>query len=281
MNFKYYFPTLVLTGIFFLCSCGHHNDPSAPDDPSPLHISRPDSAYIYSIDEDSVETLALLTYYTYDANGNLTLEFDSVIVPPSLYSPSKSKIERQYDEKGNMIVEQRSYYSPMSEAWENGQRNVYEYDAKNKLSVEIIYLGYSGPLENPSKKICFSWIDDTHALGKGYMYGWTISKTDPWGLSEEIEYTYNSNGKVEKAISYYANGDSTAEKHLWCTSIYEYDQYGNLTLFTFSDQNNVVQLCEFYKYEYDANGKMLIKWRGKGDRKEENRNYTEKYVYFY
>ena len=211
----------------------------------------------------------------------MTLEYDSIVAPQSPYSASKRKIEMEYDAKGNMIVEQISSYSPRSESWENGQRNVYEYDAKNKLSVETIYLGYSGPLENPSKKICFSWIDDTHASCLGYMYGWTASKTDPWGLSEEIEYTYNSNGKVEKAISYYVSGDSTAEKHLRCTSIYEYDQYGNLTLFTFSDQNNVVQLCEFYKYEYDANGKMLIKWWGKGDSKEENRKYTEKYVYFY
>ena len=281
MNFKYYFPTLVLTGIFILSSCGHHNDPSAPDGSSPLLISRPDSAYIYSIDADSVESLVQLTYFTYDANGNMTLEFDSVIAPQFPYSASKSKIEMQYDEKGNIIVEQISSYSPRSESWENGQRNVYEYDAKNKLSVETIYLGYSGPLENPSKKICFSWIDDTHASCLGYMYGWTASKTDPWGLSEEIEYTYNSNGKVEKAISYYVSGDSTAEKHLRCTSIYEYDQYGNLTLFTFSDQNNVVQLYEYNKYEYDAKGKMLIKWRGKGDSKEENRKYTEKYVYFY
>ena len=111
------------------------------------------------------------------------------------------------------------------------------------------------------------------------IFVYNICSDNFW--SEKIEYTYHSNGKVEKAISYYANGDSTAEKHLWCTSIYEYDRYGNLTLFTFSDQNNVVQLCEFYKYEYDANGKMLIKWRGKGDSNEENRKYTEKYVYFY
>lgn len=281
MNFKYYFPTLVLTGIFILSSCEHRSDPSAPDGSSPLLISRPDSAYIYSIDADSVETLAQLTYFTYDANGNMTLEFDSVIAPQSPYSASKSKIERQYDEKGNMIVEQRSSYNPSSESWENGRRFEYEYDEENKLSVETIYLGYSGPLENPSKKICYSWIDDTHASCLGYMYDRAVSETDPWRLSEKIEYTYHSNGKVEKAISYYVNGDSTAEKHLWGTSIYEYDQYGNLTLFTFSDQNNVVQLYEYNKYEYDANGKMLIKWRGKGDSKEENIKYSEKYVYFY
>jgi len=86
---------------------------------------------------------------------------------------------------------------------------------------------------------------------------------------------------ILKAISYDVSGVGTAEKHLWCTSIYKYDRYGNLTLFTFSDQNNVVRLCEYNKYEYDANGKMLIKWWGKGDSKEENRKYIEKYVYFY
>lgn len=281
MNFKYYFPTLVLTGIFILSSCGHHNDPSAPDGSSPLLISRPDSAYIYSIEADSVESLVQLTYYTYDANGNLTLEFDSVVAPQSPYSASKIKIEMEYDAKGNIIVEQRSSYNPSSESWENGQRNVYEYDEENKLSVETIYLGYSGPLENPSKKICYSWIDDTHASCLGYMYDRAVSETDPWRLSEKIEYTYHSNGKVEKAISYYVNGDSTAEKHLWCTSIYEYDRYGNLTLFTFSDQNNVVQLYEYNKYEYDANGKMLIRWSGGANSKVENIKYTEKYVYFY
>lgn len=280
MNFKYYFPTLVLTGIFILSSCEHRSDPSAPDGSSPLLISRADSAYIYSIEADGVETLAQLTYFTYDANGNMTLEFDSVIAPQSPYSASKSKIERQYDEKGNVIVEQRSYYSPSSESWENGRRFEYEYDAENKLSVETVYLGYSGPLENPSKKICYSWIDDTHASCLGYMYDWTVSKTDPWRLSEKIEYTYHSNGKVEKAITYYVNGDSTAEKHLWCTSIYEYDQYGNLTLYIFSGQGNF-ERNESYKYEYDANGKMLISWYGRGNSKVEDVKYIEKCVYFY
>lgn len=277
MNFKYYFPTLVLTGIFFLCSCEHRSDPSAPDGSSPLLISRPDSAYIYSIDADSVETLALLTYYTYDANGNLTLEFDSVIVPQSLYSPSKSKIERQYDEKGNMIVEQRSSYNPSSESWENGRRFEYEYDEENKLSVETVYLGYSGPLENPSSKVVYTWIDSEHASGLGYRYDLFYSKTDPWRLNQRIEYTYNAYGKIEKSVCYGLYGEII---EILGTSTYEYDQYGNLTLYIFSGQGNF-ERNESYKYEYDANGKMLISWYGRGNNKVEDVKYIEKCVYFY
>ena len=174
---------VVAATCFCITACKNHQT-DEPDTDRVVYLA--DSVYRYSIDADSVESLVQLTYFTYDANGNMTLEFDSVIAPQSPYSASKSKIEMQYDEKGNIIVEQISSYNPRSESWNNGQRNVYEYDAKNKLSVETIYLGYSGPLENPSKKICYSWIDDTHASCLGYMYDRAVSETDPWRLSEKI-----------------------------------------------------------------------------------------------
>lgn len=281
MNFKYYFPTLVLTGIFFLCSCGHHNDPSAPDDPSPLHISRPDSAYMYMIGTDSVETLTQLIYFTYDANGNMILEFDSVIAPPSPYSATKTRIVMQYDEKGNMIVEKRFSFMPMDESWDwvNGRCTLYDYDAHNKLSEVSFYEQYSEPLSNPTKKGYYSWIDDEHASCLSYRY--YKYAANPWVLTERVEFTYNAQGKIIKNASFSVAGDSTIVAP-WVTNTYEYDKYGNLVLHISIDhQGGGSSSSSSYKYEYDASGNILIKWYGNGNSKEENIKYTRKYVYFY
>lgn len=245
------------------------------EEPNPDRIVKiPDSVYVFMINADSTEILSQLMYFTYDAGGNMTFQFDSIIDPGSYVT--KKKTYMLYDAMGNLKEGKASYYSRLYEAWRNERCTLYDYDEQNKLATVTIYDQYTEPLSIPTKKYVYTWIDDAHATGFGYLYnGW--DETNLWILSERVEYTYNAKGKVEKVASF-AAGDSTEEKP-WFATTYEYDKYGNLILKTsINYMPGGDSSTESNKYEYDKDGNILIRWLV---HKDSRREFSAKHVYYY
>ncbi|MBO5619791.1 MAG: hypothetical protein J5902_07390 [Paludibacteraceae bacterium] len=229
----------------------------------------PDSAYVYTIDAESNESLMQITYYTYDTRGNLILQYDSIVAIQSPYSASKRKTEMQYNAKEKLVERKESSYSPLRETWENGECQVFEYNEENRLVSEFIYDYFTEPLSNPDKKIFYTWTDDAHATCLAYTHE---------RLSERTEYTYNVNGKIEKAISYSLYGNT--EEVLWCTTTYEYDQHGNLTEFAFYDNKGNKKMSDSYKYEYGSDGRILVEWSNFYDDYSEIQEKTKSVFYY-
>lgn len=263
-----------------LCIIGCENSTNfSPIDPSAEKSARkPDSVYKYIIGLDSQDKLEQIIYYTYDIEGNMILQFDSMVT-----GTGKNKIEMEYNAKGLMVEKREySYYNYYPSHWSNDYYWQYTYNEKNQIITEKLYIDFSHPLVgNPDKKMIYKWIDDMHANGLVYDYALFKPQEDPWMISERIEYIYNLRGDVEKSVSYWLWGtDSPEGGKLTFTNEYKYDQYGNMTSHILYERDTLVKQ-EYYKYEYNDAGEILRKWYSNKANNDTSRVYTAKYVYFY
>ena len=250
MNFKYYFPALVLTGIFVFSSCEHHSDSSDPSDPenvSTRHISRPDSVYFYRASQDTVGTPAYIDYYQYDANGNML----SCLSCQGLSRQYASKEERSYDARNNLLEIRYYSFDEMRNEWYCQRTDKQTYDSQGKPATLETAHGDNGL----KKKAVYSWSDDTHAVADVYAYR---SKTDStgWFLEDKAEYTYTADGQVkyENYIWEYYSGSYSNWEYF-----FEYDKYGNRVSEKFINSDKL-QEYRTYKYSYDPDGNILVKW---------------------
>ena len=247
MNFKYYFPTLVLTGIFLLSSCEHHADPSDPENPSTRHISRPDSVYSYNASRDTMGTPDCIDYYQYDANGNML----SRQVYWCFKHQITAKEERSYDAHNNLLEIQHYSFDENRNEWYCWRTDKQTFDSKGKVATLETDHGENGL----KKKAIYSWLDDTHSVADVYAYR---SRTDStgWFLEDKAEYTYNTEGQIlyEKYIwNYYTGKPSNLEY------FNEYDKYGNPISHKMINADRLEQY-DTYTYSYDSDGNILVKW---------------------
>ncbi|MBQ6978346.1 MAG: hypothetical protein IJQ18_06905 [Paludibacteraceae bacterium] len=275
MNFKYYFFALAMTCATVLTSCEKKSASSTSEEPTPSAriVAKPDSVYKYKISADGTETLDQKAYYTYDAVRNLICKFDTIL---GYNRPCvKSKVEMEYNAKGLMTEKREYYFYKGHDRWTNEFCRQYSYDSLNRLSVYYVYEFFTEPVTGqPGQKIVYSWMDDRHAESIQYNY------MGSWVPSFRTEYTYNERGDVEKYVIYGLSwADPSIERYMF-TDECTFDQYGNLVSFERRDPDDVLMNSDYYKYDYDADGKILVKWYS-SDRDGEKRTYTEKYVYYY
>ena len=282
MNFKYYFFALAMTCATVLTSCEKKSASSTSEEPTPSAriVAKPDSVYKYKIVADESEILNQIFYYAYDAAGNMTCQWDTVIGKSNYIV---DRIEMEYNSQ-NLMTEKREYtfyyqegYGnyPAESRWENCFCRQYSYDSLNRLSVYYVYEFFTEPVTGqPGQKIVYSWMDDLHAESIQYNY------MGSWVPSFRTEYTYNERGDVEKYVIYSLNWDDPSIERYMFTDECTFDQYGNLVSFERRDPDDVLMNSDYYKYDYDADGKILVKWYS-SDRDAEKRTYTEKYVYYY
>lgn len=246
MNFKYYFPALVLTGIFLLSSCEHHADPSDPENPSTRRISRPDSVYYYSASLSTEGTPDCIDYYQYDANGNM--------LSRQFYRCFKhqytAKEERSYDAHNNLLAILYYSFDENRNEWYCWRTDKQTFDSKGKLAT----LETAHDDNGLKKKAVYSWQDDMHSVSDVYAYR---AKTDStgWFLEDKAEYTYNTEGQIlyEKYIwNYYTGKPSNLEY------FNEYDKYGNLISYKMISADKIQQY-DTYIYSYDSDGNILVK----------------------
>lgn len=268
----------IIASLLCCISCEKGSTSPTPEPPVETSVRKPDSVYKYHVVADDQDLLEQITYYTYDDAGNITLQFDSMVS-----HTGKNKIIMKYNAKGQMIEKREySYYYYYPSHWSNDYCRQYTYDENNRLMSEMLYIDFLEPLVgNPQKKIIYTWIDDTHANGLVYDYTSFKPKDDPWMISERIEYTYTSRGNVEKSVSYWLWGtDSPIGGELTLTNEYTYDQYGNVLSHVLYERG-VLQMQEYYKYEYNDAGEILLKWYSNDADNDSDRIYTAKDVYFY
>lgn len=251
MNVKYYFPALVLTGIFLLSSCEHHSDSSDPSDPekvSTRHISRPDSVYFYRASQDTVGTPAYIDYYQYDANGNML----SCLSCQGGSRQYASKEERSYDTRNNLMEIRYYSFDEMRNEWYCWRTDKQTYDSQGKLATFETAHGDNGL----KKKAVYSWSDDTHAVADIYAFRSNTDSTG-WVLEDKVEYIYTVDGQVkyEKYIWSYYSGKSSILEYF-----NEYDKYGNLTSHKMINADRLEQY-DTYRYSYDSEGNILVKWK--------------------
>ena len=248
MNFKYYFPALVLIGVFSLSACEHPSDPSGPDT-STRHISRPDSVYLYRAVQDTVDTPESIDHYQYDANGNMLccLSYNGIM------QQYTEKEERNYDSRNNLLEILIYLYNDNQKEWYCWRTDRKTYDSNGKLTTHETAHGD----DNGAKKAIYSWVDDMHAVTDVYA---SRKKGDSieWILEDKAEYTYNADGDItyEKYIFNYYTSESASNKPL--EFFFEYDQYGNCTSYKLLSSGQI-QLYDTFTYSYDSDGNILIK----------------------
>jgi hypothetical protein len=249
MNFKYYFPALVLTGVFLLSSCEHHSDPSDPDNPSTRHISRPDSVYVYDAAYHDTITPHFIDHYQYDANGN-RLSHLSYYVEKQQYT---AKEERTYDSRNNLLEIRNYSYDETLKEWDCWRTDRQTYDSNGKLAThETEHKG-----GNDKKKALYSWLDNTHATTDVYAYHY-MGDTTEWKLVDKAEYIYNADGNItyEKYIFSYYTSESARDKPI--EYFFEYDRYGNCSSYKDVSYGKLWQY-DTYAYSYDSDGNILVK----------------------
>ena len=262
----FFFITLLIAIYCIACS------KATQDQPETEHASGdnlPDSAYVYYVGSDGKETLSQITYYTYDPEGNLVMQRDTVLQENAITTINRTEME--YNAKG-LLTEHREYAYTMGN-WINKYCYQYTYDEYDRLEQMVIYEYFSNPVSSvPNRKYHYTWSNDAHAECLTYNIN--------GGLDGRIEYTYNAYRKVEKVVSYRLKEGITTEWVLNYSQTYEYDQYENLTIYILYDQENAPKISETCSYEYDRNGKILVAWSSFYDSYTDSQKNT-KSVYYY
>lgn len=153
------------------------------------------------------------------------------------FNPSASKIIIQFDRQGKKELSKEEYtYNPLTKKWEKEIRILTAY--KNNKEIETIYnvkdnkwteyMRYENEsADNYNSSITYrfknqKWIprskkyillnkDKESLLIKDYV--WNKNKKK-WELEAKLEYTYNSEGKLEEIISYKKENNWVAKQKL-------------------------------------------------------------------
>ena len=253
MNFKYYFPALAITGALLFSACKNNADfpePYVSDNPSTRHISHPDSVYFHNASQDTVGTPAFIDHYQYDVNGNMLC----CLSCRGVNRQYNSKEERSYDARNNLLEIRHYSFDNIRNEWYIWRTDKQTYDSQGKLATLETTHG-----DNVLKqKAVYSWSDNTHATADVYVFR---SKTDStgWFLEDRAEYTYTADGQVEyeKYIWSYYSGSSSNNQPL--EYFFEYDKYGNPVSKKFINSDKLEQY-DTYRYSYDSDGNILVKW---------------------
>ncbi len=162
--------------------------------------------------------------YTYDKNGNLTLE---ICTYPS---GNEERTEYTYDKNNNMTSEVHKD----SEGNET-KRTEYTYDENGNLTLE---------LETAPDG---SW-DRSELTYDENNYMTLLIELDSDGYGGYVECTYDENGNVTSA-------DITDTEGEWYRDEFVYDENGNVTMEFNTYSDGEVDFTE-YVYDYDENGNL-------------------------
>jgi hypothetical protein len=201
----------------------------------------------YEYDAGAENTVDERHTYTYDANGNQTME--------EIDSDANGTVDYRgthtYDANGNMTMEESIYIAP---GGPQNNRRTYRYDANGNQTMEEIDSG----------------ADDT--VDERYIYTYDANgnrtiEEDDWYADGHVDYrktyTYDANGNMTmEAYSYYG----ALEGYVDYRNTYRYDANGNQTMEEI-DSGADGTVDERYLYAYDANGNQTIKeqdWHADG-----------------
>ncbi len=128
--------------------------------------------------------------YTYDANGNPTVEIYSYWNSETSQWENSDKYEDTYDANGNLTVLIYSYWNSGTSQWVNSDLEEYTYDANGNPTVRI-YSGWNSETSqwvNPSKA---EYTYDANGNPTVEIYSLWNSETSQWENSSKYEYTYD------------------------------------------------------------------------------------------
>jgi hypothetical protein len=198
--------------------------------------------------------------YTYDNQGNNTLEIRYGWEEDLNDWLEASKNENQYDENNKLIVKEFFYGGGSPDSWMLSTRTEYVYDTENRILEEISYrLDYITQTMVYSLKDAYTY-NAAGDLTSVVNSNWDeISST--WIPYEKAEYTYNNNHQSHTS-TYYERDESTQS---WTISNYEeyaFDEYGNIILEMGYYTNDSGEMVPGYKneiaYDYSISISAMI-----------------------
>ena len=239
-----------------------------------------DSIINYNWDVSSNQWInSYKTEYTYDVNGNLTVEinYDWDSNTSQWIDPFKS--ESTFDANQNLITEILYDWNSTTNQWENSYKTVYTYDTNQNLLTRLSYqwdsninqwiISYKSEYTydangNQTTKINYNWntstsqwiinskneytYDTNGNQITNIDYSWN-STTSQWENSNKREYTYDINDNKTLEIGYYWNFGTNQ----WINSFkseFIYDANGNLTTEIDNDwDSSTNQWINSYKYD--------------------------------
>ena len=193
-----------------------------------------------------------------------------------------------YDESGNMLTEEIDY-SELTKTW-NDELGVYEYiqgevdgsiDRINRWTYDVF-----NNMLTQTREFSEGGTDLYLNFEYTYKNGLPTKRTVPNNSEDYTEYYYNNGQLVRQleymreyeeplTISFEYNSDGTLGEILWNSSIFD---------FSYNDQSELIELTRIYEgsqkfrniYEYDSEGRMIVKELYNSDNELEQRN-----EYFY
>lgn len=186
-----------------------------------------------------------VTEYTYDENGDKVSE--TVTYPDKPDETLCREYATQYQEDGSKIVTESQ--SMLVKTGETVSPYTYEYE----YSPEGLLLRKTG-LENGNVdgEILYEYDEDGNLIRQSGENAPSIGRD----LTKEFEY--DENGNLTKQTDLDDNGEVEG----WST--FEYDENGKEIMkhvFTSTgDEPDIFELCQ-WKYEYDAEGRVIEEWK--------------------
>ena len=197
--------------------------------------------------------------YTYDTNGNETLEVSYNWDSGSSQWVEYIKYEYGYDNNGNLILMVIYYWDSGGGQWVNSNKYEYSFDVNGNLILQMNYIWDSGTGQ---------WINSTK---NEYTYdangNLTLQVSSRWDSGSgqwnnyfKLENTYDANGNVTLELRY--SWDSGSGQWVEYMKVeYTYDANGNQTLMVYSrwDSGSAQWIYSFKNdYTYDENGNRTI-----------------------
>lgn len=192
--------------------------------------------------------------FTYDSNGNITLEISYDWDENTSTWVDYSKVEYAYDSNGNQILEAYFDWDTNTNTWVGSYRHEYTYDANGNNTFIKYYNWEAGSWAYFSKQEISYDTNGNEILA--ITYGWS-SETSTWNNNEKLEYTYDTNG--DRTLRIQSNALYSESWGLTSKSEYAYDANRNLSLEA--------------HYEWDSEGNSG--WFGGGE------DWTTKTEYIY
>lgn len=172
--------------------------------------------------DDSLNTWANCDYkkeYTYDSNGNLTIEA-SYYLENNLWANAEKK-EYTYDQNNNMLIN----FNLLGDSanWDTTATRIYSYDLNNNLTEQIwSYINITGDSLELREKEEYTY----DSVNNKTEFILSLYNGGSWQQYNNTTYNYNSNNKLIEKIEYYsidslwANSQKTASN---------YDSFNNLS----------------------------------------------------
>jgi hypothetical protein len=170
-----------------------------PNNPSQIYdveFLRDSSYYLVRFDEDSPFETYKKLLYSYDNQGQLTLEHEYLRdqygwVDAGLH-------EYQYGSNGGLEYKVSSYWDSESQAFIQEQRRRYEMNFFGLVHLEIIESQIDGQWRY-AKKLQFAY-NDQNRLSEETKFIWSADSFS-WQPSSKVLYSYNDNHDVQQQIS--------------------------------------------------------------------------------